>query len=105
MRFGKKGKLAPRYIVPFEILERSEKISYRLALPLKLSQVYPVFHISMLQKYVLDPIHVVPIQEVIMEGDLSYEEVFITIIDRQIRRLRNKDIIMEKVQWQKHNID
>ena len=82
MRFGKKGKLTPRYIGSFKILEGSGKVSYRLDLPPNLSQVHPVFYKSMLQKYVLDPTHVLPIQEVTMEGDLSYKLVSTAIIDR-----------------------
>ena len=52
IRFGKKEKLAPRYIGPFEILERIGMVAYRLALPPNMSQVHPVFHISMLRKYI-----------------------------------------------------
>ena len=58
MRFGKKKKLAPRYIGPFEILEIVRIIAYRLALPSNMSQVHPVFHVSMLRKYISDPSHV-----------------------------------------------
>ena len=58
MRFRKKGKLSPRYIGPFEILERIGKVAYKLALPLELSSVHNVFHVSMLRKYILDPSHV-----------------------------------------------
>ena len=58
MRFRKKGKLSPRYIRPFEILERMGKVAYKLALPPKLSTVHNVFHVSMLRRYVLDPSHV-----------------------------------------------
>ena len=58
MRFGKKEKLAPRYIGPFEILERIGMVAYRLALPPDTSQVHPVFHVSMLMKYILDPSYV-----------------------------------------------
>ena len=58
MRFGKKGKLSPMYIRPFEILERIGKFAYRLALPPELSLVHNVFHVSMLRKYLLDPSHV-----------------------------------------------
>ncbi|KAL5547586.1 hypothetical protein UlMin_002817 [Ulmus minor] len=57
-RFGKKGKLSPRYIGPFEILERIGKVAYKLALPPKLSSVHNVFHVSMLRKYISDPSHV-----------------------------------------------
>ena len=58
MRFVKKGKLALRYIGPFEILERVGMVAYRLALPPNMSQVHPMFHVSMLKKYILDPSHV-----------------------------------------------
>ena len=56
MRFGKKGKLVPRYIRPFEILERVGMVAYRLALPPSLSQVHPMFYILMLRKYIFDPL-------------------------------------------------
>ena len=59
VRFGKWGKLLPRYIGPFEVFERVGTVSYRLALPPSLSSVHEVFHVSMLQKYTLDPTHVV----------------------------------------------
>ncbi|KAL5541142.1 hypothetical protein UlMin_044374 [Ulmus minor] len=58
MRFGKKGKLSPRFIGPFEILERIGKVTYKIALPPELSSVHNVFHVSMLKKYVSDPSHV-----------------------------------------------
>ena len=58
-RFGKRGKLAPRYIRPFKILEKVGTITYRLALPPGLSGVYEVFHVFMLQKYTPDLAHVV----------------------------------------------
>ena len=58
MRFGKKEKLALRYIGPFEILNRVDKVNYRLTLPPNLSQVHPLFYVSMLRKYISDPSHV-----------------------------------------------
>ena len=58
MRFGKKGKLSPRFIGPFEILSRVGEVAYKLALPPSLSAVHPVFHVSMLRKYILDESHV-----------------------------------------------
>ena len=59
VRFDKRGKLAPRYIVPFEILEMRGTVSYQLVLPPSLSGVYEVFHVFMLQKYTPHPVHVV----------------------------------------------
>lgn len=59
MRFGIKGKLSPRFVGPFEILERAGEVAYRLALPPMLSGVHNVFHVSMLRKYVLDSSHVI----------------------------------------------
>lgn len=59
LRFGKKGKLRPRFIDLFEILDRIVNITYRLALPPRLSTVHNAFHVSMLKKYVHDPEHVI----------------------------------------------
>ena len=59
VRFGKRGKLSPRYIGPFEVLERVGTVSYRLALPISLSSVHVVFHVFMLRKYTPDLTHVV----------------------------------------------
>ena len=59
VRFGKRGKLSPRFIGPFEILERIGVVAYLLALPPSMSDVHEVFHVSMLQKYTPDPAHVV----------------------------------------------
>ena len=59
IRFGKRGKLSPRYIRPFEVLERVGIVAYRLALPPILSSVHDLFHVSMLRKYTPDPTHVV----------------------------------------------
>ena len=67
VRFGKRGKLAPRYIGPFEVLERVGTIAYRLALPLSLSGVHKVFHVSMLRKYIPDPTHVVDWGEITID--------------------------------------
>ena len=59
LRFGHKGKLSPKFIGPFEILERVGPVAYKLALPPALSGVHDVFHVSMLRKYITDPIHVI----------------------------------------------
>ena len=74
MRIGKKEKLAPRYIGPFEILERFGMVAYQLALPPDISQVHPVFYVSMLRKYISDPSHELQPQSVEVNEDLTYEE-------------------------------
>ncbi|CAL8112149.1 unnamed protein product [Prunus armeniaca] len=74
MRFGKRGKLSPRYIGPYEITERIGPIAYRLALSTELSRIHDVFHVSMLRKYMPDPSHVLEHQPVELREDLTYEE-------------------------------
>ena len=102
MRFGKKGKLSPRYVGPFEILERVGKVAYRLALPPNFPNVHPVFHVSMLRKYLSDPSHVIQPQVVQLSEELSYKEEPMAIVDQQIRKLRSKEIPMVKVVWRNH---
>ncbi|XP_020967546.1 uncharacterized protein LOC110266848 [Arachis ipaensis] len=102
MRFGKKGKLSPRCIGPFEILERIGIVAYHLALPPDLSMIHPVFHVSMLRKYLHDPAHVLSPQSVELKEDLSFEEKPIAIIDQQIRKLRSKEVASIKVVLKNH---
>ena len=71
-------------------MDRVGNVSYRLALPPNFGHVHPVFHISMLWKYVPHPSHILQTQEIEVDKDLSYEEVPVAIVDRQIRKLRNK---------------
>ena len=80
VRFGKREKLSPRYIGPFEILERVGIIAYRLALPPSLSGVHEVFHVSMLRKYTSNPTHVVDWGELIIT-DGTFEEGPMRIMD------------------------
>ena len=103
MRFRKKKKLALRYIGPFEILDRVGGVSYRLALPPQMSQVHLVFHVSILRKYVSNPTHILPVQDVSVEKNITYREEPIAIIGKETRRLRNKEITMVKVQWHRHS--
>ena len=97
MRFGKKGKLAPRYIGPFEIRSRVGEVAYKLVLPPELSWIHPVFHVSMMRKCVADPSHVPQHQAIELSDDLTYGEYPVTIVDRQVRQLRIKDFPMVKV--------
>ncbi|XP_070009484.1 uncharacterized protein, partial [Nicotiana sylvestris] len=99
VEFGKKGKLSPRFIGPFDILDRVGEVAYRLALPPSLSAVHPVFHVSMLRKYRGDPSHVLDFSTVQLDKDLSYEEEPVSILDRQVRQLRSKSFPSVRVQW------
>ena len=74
VRFGKRGKLNPRYVGPFEILEKIGPVAYRLALTPEFSNVHDVFHVSMLRKYVADPTHVLEQPPIELERNLQYEE-------------------------------
>ncbi|XP_073275427.1 uncharacterized protein [Primulina huaijiensis] len=105
MRFGKKGKLSPRYIGPFEILDRIGERAYRLALPPDLNRVHNVFHVSMLRKYLSNPSHVLRHEALDLLPNLSYEEVPVQIMDRKVKVLRNKEIGFVKVLWRNHAIE
>ena len=97
VRFDKRGKLAPRYIGSFEVLERVGTVSYRLALSLSLSGVHEVFHISMLQKYTPDPTHVVDWREIIVDTNETFEEGPVRILDSRDQILRHKTVRLVKV--------
>ena len=81
VRFGKQGKLAPRYIRLFEVLKRVGTIAYRLALPQSLSGVHKVFHVSMLRKYTPDQVHVVDWGEITVDTYGTFEEGPMSILD------------------------
>ena len=81
MRFGKKGKLSPRLVGPFKVLERVGVVAYRIALPPALSGIHNVFHESMLRKYIPDLSHVLSYDPLQIRDDLSYEEVPVEIMD------------------------
>jgi hypothetical protein len=99
LRPDKKGKPSLRFIGPHEILDRVGPVAYRLALPPDLSGVHPVFHISMLRKYLYDPSHVISHEDIQLDENLSYTEQPVAIIDKEVRRLRSKDIVSVKVLW------
>ena len=97
VRFGKRGKLSPRYIGPFEILERVGTVAYRLALPLSLSGSHEVFHVSMLRKYTPDPTHVVDWGELVVDADETFEEGPVRVMDSRDQVLRGKTVRLIKV--------
>ncbi|GKD37382.1 putative nucleotidyltransferase, ribonuclease H, partial [Tanacetum coccineum] len=101
-RFGMKGKLSPRFIGPFEILDRVGEVSYHLALPSQLSHVHNVFHVSILRGYNYHPYHVVQYPFDKIREDLSFAEEPEAILDRQERIMRKKTIPLVKVLWKNH---
>ena len=92
VRFGKRGKLLPRFIGAFEILERVGTIAYRLALPPSMSGVHEVFHVSMLLRYTPDPSHVVDWGEIEVDIDETFEEGPVCIMDSRDQVLRRKTV-------------
>ncbi|XP_015885956.4 uncharacterized protein LOC107421263 [Ziziphus jujuba] len=105
VRFGKRRKLSPIYIGPYEIIERIGPVAYRLNLLGELSQVHDVFHISMLCKYISDPSHVLETPEIELRDDLSYEEQPAQILGREVKRLSNKTTPLVKVLWRNHLVE
>ncbi|XP_062103911.1 uncharacterized protein LOC133815035 [Humulus lupulus] len=98
-RFGKKVKLCPRYVGPFEILDRVGQVAYRLAMHPNLSQIHNVFHLSMLGKYVSDPSHILSYETMNLQENMSYEEEQVQILDKKENVLRNKIIALVNVLW------
>ena len=105
VRFGKRGKLSPRSIGPFEIVNMIGPMAYILDLPEELARVHNVFHISMLRKYISDPSHVLEEPEIEPRDDLSYEEQPMQILGREEKELRNKTISLVKVLWRNHLVE
>ena len=93
----KSGKLSPRFIGPFEILERIGEVAYRLPLPPQLSGNHNVFHISMLRKYESDPSHMLDWTDLEVDKDASYEERPVRVLDRRDQVLLGKTIPLVKV--------
>ncbi|GJV19946.1 hypothetical protein Tco_1368966 [Tanacetum coccineum] len=99
IRFGKKGKLAPRYVGPFEILERIGPVAYRLRLPEELSGVHDTFHVSNLKKCLADASLHVPLDEIKVDKTLRFVEEPVEIMDRDVKRLKRSKISLVKVRW------
>ena len=105
IRFGKRVKLSPRYIGPFEVLERVGIVSYWLALPPSLSSVHDIFHVSMLQKYTPDPTHIVDWGELVVDIDGTFEERLVRIMDSRDQVLRRKTVRLVNVLWRHRGVE
>ncbi|KAL0556451.1 hypothetical protein IC582_004965 [Cucumis melo] len=105
LRFERRGKLSPRIVGPFEILEQIGPVAYRLALPPSLSTVHDVFHVSMLRKYVSDPSHVVDYEPLEIDENLSYTEHPVEVLAKEVKMLSSREVPLVKVLWQNHRIE
>ena len=105
VRFGKRGKLSPRFIGTFEILERVDTVAYRLVLPPSMSCVHEVFHVSMLRKYTSDPAHVVDWGKIEVDTNETFEEGPMCIMDSCDMVLRCKTVRLVRVLWQHRGVE
>ena len=105
IRFGKNGKLSPRFIGPYEVIEKVGPVAYRLALPPELEKIHSVFHVSMLRRYRSDPSYVVSSETIELRPDLTYEEKPVEILAREVKELQNKKIPLVKVLWRNHKTE
>jgi hypothetical protein len=102
-RFGVKGKLAPRYIGPFPIIEKCGTVVYKLDLPPSLARVHDIFHVLQLKKCLKAPMDVVLPEVTPLEADLSYPEHPIKVLDQKDHVTRRKTIKFFKIQWSNHS--
>ena len=105
VRFGKRGKLSPRFIGLFKILERIGTIAYQLALPPNMLGVHEVFHVSMLRKYTPDPAHVVDWGQIEVDSDGTFEEGPMCILDSRDQVLRRKTVRLVRVLWRHYGVE
>ncbi|XP_076926483.1 uncharacterized protein LOC143589669 [Bidens hawaiensis] len=99
VRFGKRGKLSPRYVGPFKITERVGSVAYRLDLPSELSGIHDVFHISNLKKCLSDESRIVPIEDIKFDNKLRFVEEPVEVMDWKIQKLKRNRIKLVKVRW------
>ncbi|GJY87681.1 putative reverse transcriptase domain-containing protein [Tanacetum coccineum] len=99
VRFGKKGKLAPRFVGPFEIIEKVDLVAYRLDLPKELNGVHDTFHVSNLKKCLADPTLKVPLDEIQVDAKLNFVEEPVEILEREFKKLKHSRIAIVKVRW------
>jgi hypothetical protein len=105
MRFGKKGKLSPRFIGPFKITQKVGKLAYRIALPPDLIGMHDIFHVSMLRKYIANPDVIVEYEPLKIQEGLIYVEEPVRIVDKKEQVLRTKTILIVKVLWRNHGME
>ncbi|GJS63253.1 putative reverse transcriptase domain-containing protein [Tanacetum coccineum] len=99
VRFGKRGKLNPRYVVPFKVIERVRTVAYKLELPPQLSRVHIMFHVLNLKKCMSDESLVIPLEELRVDDKLHFVEERVEVMDREIKQMKRSHIPIIKVRW------
>ncbi|GJR95473.1 putative reverse transcriptase domain-containing protein [Tanacetum coccineum] len=99
VRFGKRGKLNPRYVGPFKVTKRVRTVAYKLELPQQLSRVHNIFHVSNLKKCLSDESLVIPLEELRVDDKLHFVEEPVEVMDREIKQLKRSRIPIIKVRW------
>ena len=102
IRFGKRGKLSPRLLGPFNILEKIRLQAYRLELPLEMNVIHPTFHVSYLRKCLKQEESIIPLTEIRVDNGNRCVEEPEAILERRTKKLRHKEVTMVKVQWKHH---
>ena len=101
-RFGVKRKLAPRYVGPYQILEKKGNVAYKVQLPVELRAIFPIFHVSQLKKCLRVPEERVEVRDIKLKSDLVSEEKPVAVVDRKERVTRNQVVKFYKVLWSNH---
>nr|GEV85456.1 putative reverse transcriptase domain-containing protein [Tanacetum cinerariifolium] len=99
VRFGKKGKLAPKFVGPFEIIERIDFVDYRLRLPQKLNGVNDTLHVSNLKKCLADPTLHIPLKEIQVNAKFNFVKEPVEILEHEFKKLKWSRIAIVKVRW------
>ncbi|GJX18917.1 putative reverse transcriptase domain-containing protein [Tanacetum coccineum] len=99
VHFGKQGKLNPRYVGPFKVIERVGTVAYKLELPQQLSRVHNTYHVSNLKKCLSDESLVIPLEELRVDDKLHFVEKPVEVMDREIKQLKRSRIPIIKVRW------
>ncbi|XP_027182042.1 uncharacterized protein LOC113780441 [Coffea eugenioides] len=102
---GRDKKLQPRFMESYKIIQHVGTVAYKLELPLNLSQIHNIFHVSMLKKYHPDPSYILQPENIEIDETLTYEKKPIKLLDRKVKELRNKRIPLVKILWRNHGLE